>query len=200
MLCWASLSTAAGSIWPLWASLAASGRLPESLEGPKSIDKAARASPTGDFPQFWIDRGLDFQRFSRFFEVPSRGHFDRLRTGPHLRFCWQAQYFRGLAGSTKTCNIVETRVASLLRRFPSEPREKTSMFSISSATQPRFSSPRHAPGCSRALLFMPRGDLGDPLGAAGAFRGRPKTLPRRSWDGLGAFLGANGVPNWLHLA
>ena len=67
VLCWASLAAVAGSIWPLRASLAASDRLPESLEGPKSIDKAARASPTSDFPQFWVDRGLDFQRFSLFF-------------------------------------------------------------------------------------------------------------------------------------
>ena len=52
VLCWASLAAVAGSIWPLRASLAASDRLPESLERPKSIDKAARASPTGDFPQF----------------------------------------------------------------------------------------------------------------------------------------------------
>ena len=65
-------------------------------------------------------------------------------------------------------------------------------------TQPQFSSPRCAPGCSRALLLVPWGDLGDSLGSPGVFRGRPKTLSRRSWDGLGALLGANGVPGWLH--
>ena len=72
------------------------------------------------------------------------------------------------------------------------------MFSIPRATQPRFSSPRHAPGCSRALLLVPRGDLGDSLDSAGVFQGCPKTLSRRSWDGLGALLGANFVPRWLH--
>ena len=38
--------------------------------------------------------------------------------------------------------------------------------------------------------FSARGDLGDPLGAAGTFRGRPETLPRRSWGALEALLGA----------
>ena len=83
-------------------------------------------------------------------------------------------------------------------RAISSKHRPSSMFSIPSATQPRFSSPRHAPGCSRALLLVPRGDLGDSLGSAEAFQGRPKTLSRRSWDGLGALLGANGVPGWLH--
>ena len=43
------LAALAGSIRPLQASPATSNRLLESLERPKSSDKAARASPTGDF-------------------------------------------------------------------------------------------------------------------------------------------------------
>ena len=200
VLCWASLAAVAGSIWPLRASLAASDRLPESLEGPKSIDEAARASPTSDFLQFWVDHGLDFQRFSWFFEVPSRRQFDRLRTGPHLRFCWQAQYFRGFAGSTKTCNIVETRGSIAPTTLPERAaREKLDVFHLQCDSASIFVASARSRMLSGAP-FRARGDLGDPLGAAGAFRGRLKTLPRRSWDGLGAFLGANGVPSWLHLA
>ena len=75
------------------------------------------------------------------------------------------------------------------RRFASELRARSSPFSIPCASQPRFSSPRRAPRRSKALLLVPRGDLGDPLGAAGARWGRPKTLPRRSWDSLGELLG-----------
>ena len=75
------------------------------------------------------------------------------------------------------------------RRFASEPRARSSPFSIPCASQPRFSSPRRAPRRSKALLLVPRGDLGDLLGAAGARWGRPKTLPRRSWDNLGNLLG-----------
>ena len=93
------LAALAGSIRPLRASLAASNRLLESLERPESSNEADRASPTGDLRRSWVDVGIDFQRFSSFFEVPSRGRLDSLRPVPNLRFCWQAEYFRGFADS-----------------------------------------------------------------------------------------------------
>ena len=164
VLCWASLAAVAGSIWPLRASLAASDRLPESLEGPKSIDKAARASPTSDFPQFWVDRGLNFQRFTWFFEVPSGGQFDRLRTGPHLRFCWQAQYFTGFAGSTKTCNIVETRGSIAPMTLPERAaREKLDVFHLQCDSASIFvasARSRMLPGAPFRAPGRPRGPSG----------------------------------------
>ena len=156
-----SLAAVAGSIRPLWASLAASDRLPESLEWPKSIDKVARASPTGDFRQFSVVRGLDFQRFSRFFEVPSRERFDRLRLGPHLRFCWQAQYFRGFAGSTKTCKIVETRGSIAPTTLPERAaREKTDVFHLQCDSTSIFvasARSRMLPGAPFRAPGRPRG-------------------------------------------
>ena len=71
-----------------------------------------------------------------------------------------------------------------------------SMFSIPCATQPRFSSPQHAPGCSRALLLVPGATSGILL----VLLGRSGGALRRSRDAPGALLGASGVPGWHHLA
>ena len=185
MLCWASLAAVAGSIWPLRAFLAASDRLPESLEGPKSIDKAARASLTSDFPQFWVDRGLDFQRFSLYFEVPSRGQFDGLRTGPHLRFCWQEQYFRGFAGLAKTCNIVETRGSIAPTTLPERAaREKLNVFHLQCDSASIFvasarsrmlpGAPFRAPGRPRGPSWRCWGVPWTPQAAPETLLGRPR--------------------------
>ena len=141
-----------------------------------------------------------FNVFRGFLRCHRAGDWTDCAHGRTFVFASRRSTLEGSQARQKLAKSWKLEVASLLRHFPSEPREKSSMFSISSATQPRFSSPRHAPGCSRALLFAPQGDLGDPLGSAGTFRGRPKTLSRRPWDGLGTLLGANGIPGWLHLA
>ena len=168
--------------------MVASGRLPESFERRKSSDKAARASPTGDFRQSWVDFGFDFQRFSQFFEVRSRERLDSLRTGTNLRFCWLGSTLEGSQARQKNAKLRKLGRTLLGRRFASEPRARSSSYSIPCASQPRFSSPRRAPRRSKALLLMPWGDLGDLLDAAGARWGRPKTIPRRCWVSLGELL------------
>ena len=189
MPCWASLASVAGSIRPLWASLATSDRLPESLEQPKSIDKAARASLTSDFPQFWVDRGLDFQRFSWFLGVPSRGQFDRLRIGPHLRFCWQTQDFRGFAGSTKTCNIVETRGSIALTMLPERAaREKLDVFHLQCDSASIFvasARSRMLPGAPFRAPGRPRGPSWRCWGVPWTPQNAPETLLGQLWRGFG---------------
>ena len=87
VLCWASLAALAGSIRPLWASLAVLDRLLESFERPKSSDKAAKASLTRHFRRSGLDLGFDFRRFSQLFDVPSDGRLESLCPVPNLRFC-----------------------------------------------------------------------------------------------------------------
>ena len=157
-----------------------------------------------------------FNVFRSFLRCHRAGDSNDCAQGRTFVFAGRRGTLEGSQARQKLAKSWKLEVATLLRHFPSEPREKSSMFSISSATQPRFSSPRHAPGCSRALLFVPRDDLGDPLDAAGAFRGRSKT-PRdapgtasgRSWVPMAlqagsiwldwAGLDALARPGWLNL-
>ena len=103
---WAPRLARSGRFGRAWPPRTARSK---SLERPKLSDKAARASPTSHCRRFGVDFGFGFQCFSQFFDVPWRGSLDSLRTGPNLRFCWQAQYFRGFAGSAKTRKIEKTR-------------------------------------------------------------------------------------------
>ena len=65
---------------------------------------------------------------------------------------------------------------------------KNSIFPRPDATWHRFWSSQCAPECSRAPFLTFQDALRDSLGAPGARRGRPKTLPRRSHDAFGTRL------------
>ena len=186
-----------GRAWALW--LARSGRFErawpprtarsKSLERPKLSDKAARAIPTSHFRRFGVNCGSAFDVFRCFLTCHGAGDSTRCAQGRTFVFAGRRSTLEGSQARQKNAKSRKLDRTLLGRRFASEPRARSSPFSIPCASQPRFSSPRRAPRRSEALLLVPRGDLGDPLGAAGARWGRPKTLPRRSWDSFGELLG-----------
>ena len=171
----ASLAAPAGSLWPLRASLAASDRSLEVPRAPKVERQGCPGEPDKPFStirdQFW----LWFSTFFVVFDVPWRGRLDSLRTGPNLVFAGRRSTLEGSQARQNNVNSKSLDRPLLGRRFASEPRARSSPFSVSCASQPRCSSPRLAPRRSKALLVVPRGDLGDPLVAAGAHWGCPKT-------------------------
>ena len=130
-----------------------------------------------------------FDVFRSFVTCHGAGDSTRCAQGRTFVFASRRSTLEGSQARQKHTKLREFDRTLLGRRFASEPRARSSPFSIPCASQPRFSSPRRAPRRSKALLLVPRGDLGDLLGAAGARWGRPKTLPRRSWDSLGELLG-----------
>ena len=90
-----------------------------------------------------------------------------------------ASVFDGAGDSTRcahgrTLKTRELERTSLGRRFAREPRDRSSTFFIPCVSQPPFLPPRRAPRRSEALLLMPRGDLRDPLGAAGCVGDAPR--------------------------
>ena len=186
-----------GRAWALW--LARSGRFErawpprtarsKSLERPKLSDKAARASPTSHFRRFGIDFGSVFNVFQSFLTCHGAGDSTRCAQGRTFVFAGRRSTLEVSQARQKHTKLREFDRTLLGRRCASETCARSSPFSILCASQPRILSPRRAPRCSTALLLLPWGDLGDPLGAAGARWGRPKTLPRRSWDSFGELLG-----------
>ena len=130
-----------------------------------------------------------FDVFSSFLTCHSTGDSNRRAQGRTFVFASRRSTLEGSQARQKHAKSRKLDRTLLGRRFASEPRARSSPFSIPWSSQPQFSSPRRAPRRSEALLLVPRGDLGDPLGAAGARWGRPKTLPRRSWDSFAELLG-----------
>ena len=202
MRAWASLAGLPGSVWPRRASLADSDRSLEVPRAPKVERQGRPGEPDKPFATIWGRCWLAsvFDAFRSFLTCHGAGDSTCCAQGRTFVFAGRRTTLEGSQARQKNAKSRKLDRTLLGRRFASEPRARSSPFSIPCASQPRFSSPRRAPRRSKALLLVPRGDLGDPLGAAGTFRERPDMLPRRTWGALGALLGANGVPGWLPLA
>ena len=164
---------------------------PSRSERQKSTEKGARDAPRRDFRRFRVDFRVDFRGFSRLHRASDSTRSAKGRTSVLTGRRGTKHIFRTLRKNRKSTKIVEK---SLRRRFANEPREENSIFSLPDATWRRFWSPRRAPGRSWAHFLASPGALGDPPGAPGARRGRPKTLLRRSQDASGTLLGATGHP------
>ena len=88
----------------------------------------------------------------------------------------------------------EKRQKSKENRCDYGSQAKTSSFALTGATWRRFWWLRSIPGRSRALLLASRAAHGNRPGDSGECRGRPETLPRRSWDAFRMLLGITERP------
>ena len=133
-------------------------------------------------------------RFSSFFEVASRERLDSQREGPNPVLYWQVLYFQGFADFAEKPKTDQNRrktAPTMLREravqekldFSAPGRDLASILVVSVRS-------RELQG---ALSDVPE-HLRDSLGAPGARRGRPKTLPRRSRDAFGTLLDATMCP------
>ena len=118
----------------------------------------------------------------------------RSAKGRTFVFAGRRSTFKGSQTLQKTQKSKKIDEKSLRRCFANAPREKNSIIPLPDETWRRFWSPRRAPECSRAPFLTSWGALKDSLGAPGARRGRPKTLPRRSRDAFGTLLDATMCP------
>ena len=109
-------------------------------------------------------------------------------------FAGRRSTFKGSQTLQKNQKSKKIDEKSLRRCFANAPRKKNSIFPLPDATWRRFWSSQRAPECSRAPFLTFRGALRDSLGAPGARRGRPKTLPRRSRDAFGTLLDVTMCP------
>ena len=114
---------------PDWLNPAASGELGTLglLAWSPSSAQSRATRPPGRVRQAicddlrWVLASI-FDVFSWFFDMPWRERLDSLRTGPNLRFCWQAQYFRGFAGSANKTQNRETSIEHCLDDAPQASR------------------------------------------------------------------------------
>ena len=164
---------------------------PSRFERPKSTEKGARDAPTRDFRRFRVDFGSNFSSFSRLHRASDSTHSAKGRTSV---FAGRRSTFKGSQTLQKNRKSTKIDEKLLPRCFTNAPRKKNSIFSLMDATWRRFWSPQRAQEWSRALFLASRCALRDSLGAPGARRGRPKTLPRRSQDAFGTLLVATVCP------
>ena len=144
-----------GRAWALW--LARSGRFErawpprtarsKSLERPKLSDKAARASPTSHFRRFDLGSMLAsvFDVFRSCLTCRGPGDSTRCAQGRTFVFAGRRSTLEGSQARQKHAKSRKLDRTLLGRRFASEPRARSSPFSIPCASQPRFSLPRRAP-------------------------------------------------------
>ena len=164
---------------------------PSRFERPKSTEKLAQAAPRRDFRRFRVDLGTDFSGFSRLHRASDLTRSAKGRTSV---FAGRRSTFKGSQTLQKNQKSKKIDEKSFRRCFANAPRKKNSIFPLPDATWRRFWSSQCAPECSRAPFLTFRGALRDSLGAPGARRGRPKTLPRRSRDAFGTLLDATMCP------
>ena len=164
---------------------------PGRFERQKSTENVARAASRRDFRRFWVDLGTDFRGFSRLHRASDSTRSAKSRTSV---FTGRRGTFKGSQTLPKKRKSTKIDEKSLRRCFANELHEENSIFPLPDATWRRFWSSQCAPECSRAPFLTFRGALRDSLGAPGARRGRPKTLPRRSRDAFGTLLDASGCP------
>ena len=146
------------------------------------VDQKGR--PSGSETQFsTIFLGRFWDKSSLFFEFASRERLDWQRKGPNLCFCYQAQYFHGLADFAEKTKIDQNR------------RKKH--FDDASRTQRKKKLDFFANGRDLASIFVAsthfQALLGALLASGGAFRG--------SVDAPGELLGHSmGMPEMLQIS
>ena len=133
--------------WPLW--LARSGRFGRArpprtaCSSPSSAQSRATRPPGRARQAIFDDLGsilaLMFDVFRRFLRCHRAGDWTRCAQCRTFVFAGRRSTLEGSQTRQNNAKSCKLERSSLGRPFTSEPREKSSMFSIPSATQPRFS-------------------------------------------------------------